>query len=44
MHRQGFYKGVIFFKAHNKCNVVKDPGTALMTTKPIQVYTNENRL
>ena len=23
---------------------VKDPGTALMETKPIQVYTNENRL
>ena len=22
----------------------KDPGTALMETKPIQVYTNENRL
>ena len=35
------------------CNIVamlsqrssfKDPGTALMETKPIQVYTNENRL
>ena len=23
---------------------IKDPGTALMETKPIQVYTNENRL
>ena len=22
----------------------KDPGTALMVTKPIQLYTNENRL
>ena len=25
-------------------NRFKDPGTALMETKPIQVYTNENRL
>ena len=25
-------------------NRLKDPGTALMETKPIQVYTNENRL
>ena len=23
---------------------LKDPGTALMETKPIQLYTNENRL
>ena len=23
---------------------LKDPGTALMETMPIQVYTNENRL
>ena len=23
---------------------VKDPGTALLETKPIQLYTNENRL
>ena len=23
---------------------IKDPGTALMETKPIQLYTNENRL
>ena len=24
--------------------MIKDPGTALMETRPIQVYTNENRL
>ena len=23
---------------------IKDPGTALMETKPIQLYTNQNRL
>ena len=27
-----------------KDHIFKDPGTALMETKPNQVYTNENRL
>ena len=31
-------------RGHEHVNVVKDPWTALMETKPIQVYTNKNRL
>ena len=39
-----YITGQVKFQLHPLRFVFKDPWTALMETKPIQVYTNENRL